>query len=132
MSKDKIALSLVEVMVSIILLTIIIATSLQIQQNNIFLLDKFKNSSLYDSYLSLVVSPSKNIRNTNIILSDKIKLNDDEIRKEFKTIKIKIKDIEQKDILLPDNDYLKTAKVTKSIYSIEAKASKSFYTFKLQ
>ncbi|MEA3384308.1 MAG: hypothetical protein U9Q20_06535 [Campylobacterota bacterium] len=128
----KKALSLVEVMVAILLLTIIITTVLQIQQNNIFFLEKFKNSSLYNSYISLVVETPKSIRNESFILSDKINLDDDDIRKEFKNIKISVKDVKEKDLELPQNDYIKNAIVTKSIYSIEGKTSKSYYTFKLQ
>ncbi len=126
------ALSLVEVMVSIVLLTIIIATVLQIQQNNIFFLDKFKTSSLYNSYISLIVESSKDLRNESFYLDKKIDLKDDDIRKEFKNIKISVKDIEGEDVELPDNDYIKTAKVIKIIYTIDDKIKKTFYTFKLQ
>ncbi len=129
----KKALSLVEVLIAIVLLTVIISVILQIQQNNIFFLEKFKNNSLYNSYISLIVTSNENkLRNENIYLSDKVNLNDDDIRKEFKEIKINIKDIEDKDIDLPKNDYIKTAKIIKSIYTIEDKSAKTFYTFKLQ
>ena len=119
-------------MVSIALLTIVITTVLQIQQNNIFFLEKFKNSSLNNSYISLLVESSSSTRNTSYYLSDKIDLKDDDIRKEFKEIKISIKDVEDKEIVIPENEYIKTAKVIKTIYSIDDKTTITFYTFKLQ
>ena len=128
----KKALSLVEVIVAIVLLTIIIATVLQIQQNNIFFLEKFKNSSLYNSYISLVVEPSNSLRDESFYLSDKVDLKDDDIRKEFKNIKISVKDTEDEEIDIPQNDYIKEAKVVKSTYLIDGQATKTFYTFKLQ
>lgn len=129
----KKALSLIEVIVSIVLLTIVISVTLQIQQNNIFYLDKFKDSKLYNSYIGLIATSNKekSNRNKSVYLSDMINFNDDDIRKEFKNIKIDIKDKDLKDMPLPKNDYIKTANIIESSYSIENKSKKIFYSFKL-
>ena len=131
----KKAISLVEVLISVALLSIVITAVFQMQQNNLFYLEKFKNTSLYSSYISLIVeqSDSSKLKNTTIYLSDKVNFDDDDIRKELKEIKIKIKDEEDIDVKLPKNDYLQTAKIIKSTYSIsDSKASKTFYKFQLQ
>ena len=128
----KKALSLIEVMVAIVLLTLIIAITLQIQQNNIFYLDKFKDTKLYNSYIGLIAtSNADEKRNKKVYLSDMISFDDDDIRKEFKEIRIEIKDKDLKDMPLPKNDYIQTANIVESTYSIDDKAKKVFYSFKL-
>jgi hypothetical protein len=131
----KKALSLVEVLISVMLLSIIITTILQIKQNNLLFLEKFKQTSINNSYISLLVTSKTNNRNRNIYLSDKIDFNDDDIRQELKSVKINIKDEELDDIILPQNDYIKTAKVVKSTYTIVSDDNlpkNIYFTFKLQ
>jgi len=119
-------------MVAIVLLTLIIAITLQIQQNNIFYLDKFKDTKLYNSYIGLIAtSNADEKRNKKVYLSDMISFDDDDIRKEFKEIRIEIKDKDLKDMPLPKNDYIQTANIVESTYSIDDKAKKVFYSFKL-
>ncbi|RLA82807.1 MAG: hypothetical protein DRG78_06165 [Epsilonproteobacteria bacterium] len=128
---NKKAISLIEVMVSIALISTVIVTILKIKDNNLFYIDKFKKISLNNGYISLVSLPSnEKIRGKTIRVSDKINLNDDDIRKELKNIKIMLQDKKIKNIELPKNAYIKDAKVIKSTYSIETEVSKVFYTFK--
>ena len=130
---NKKAISLVEVMVSIALISTVIVATLKMQDNNIFNLKKFKENSLNNGYISLVTTvPIDQKRNITIRVGDKINLDDDDIRKELKDIKVFLKDKEAKDIDLPENDYIKTAKVLNTTYSIDNKIQKTFYTFKLQ
>ena len=126
----KKAFSLIEVLVAVSLITTVIVAILQMQQNNIFFLEKFKNTSLNNAYISLVASTSKTKRNKDIILSDMVDLNDDDIRKEFKEIKIKIKDSSKKDMELPKNDYVKGSFI-ESTYSLNNIQNK-FYSFKFE
>ncbi|MEA2017724.1 MAG: hypothetical protein U9N59_04690 [Campylobacterota bacterium] len=129
----KKAISLVEVMVSVALISIIIVSILKIKDNNLFFIEKFKTTSLNNGYISLVSIPfNVNMRNEKIRLGDKINFDDDEIRRELKDIKIILEDIKIKDIELPTNDYIKTAEIIHSKYTIEKDISKIFYTFKLQ
>jgi len=132
MSQKKQAITLVEVLVSIFLIAVVITAVLKIQTNNITSIEKFKNTSLYNSYISLVCKTDKqNNRDKNIYLYDVANFDDDTIRKEFKEIKIIIKDEKDKDLLLPKNDYLKVAHIQKTTYTIENKIKKIFYTFSL-
>ena len=125
------ALSLVEVLFAIILITIVIGTMLEIKSNNIFFLEKFKNTSLYNSYISLAIQED-NKEDKNIYLDEVASFNDDEIRKKLKQIKIEIKLEDDEEMNLPDNDYVKTAKIIKTTYTVENQASKVFYRFELQ
>lgn len=129
----KKAFSLVEVLVAVSLIATVIASVLQMQQNNLFFLEKFKTSSTNNTYISLGVEKidTKELRNKNIIVGDKINLGDDDIRRELKAIKLKVKDTQLKDKELPENDYVKTIQIYESAYSLE-NMTKKFYTFKLQ
>ncbi|MEA3290247.1 MAG: hypothetical protein U9Q04_08735 [Campylobacterota bacterium] len=128
----KKSISLVEVLVSIVLLTVVIAASLQIKQNNLHNLEVFEQKSTNNSYISLSVSSSTSMRNKKVYLSDIVDFGDDDIRKELKEVKVNIKDDELEDVKLPKNDYIHTAKVFESTYTIEDKTVKKFYTFTLK
>lgn len=123
--------TLTEVLVSIALLSVVITAVLQIQQNNLNFLEKFKSSSLNDSYISFVVSNGEN-RNNDVYISDKVSFKDDDIRKELKEVKVHIKDEKDDDIALPQNDYISNMSSFKSTYTIEDGFKKTFYTFKIE
>jgi hypothetical protein len=130
---NKQAISLIEVMVSIALISTVIVTILQIKDNNLFYIEKFKTTSLNNAYISLVSIPfNEIIRDKTIRVGDKINLNNDEIRKELKGVKVIVNDINAKNIELPQNDYIKNAKITNTTYSIKNNIQNIFYTFKLQ
>jgi type II secretory pathway pseudopilin PulG len=126
----KKSFSIVEVLVAVSLIVTVITAILQMQQNNLHFLEKFKISSLNKSYISLAISSSKQLKDETIYLSDKIDMKDDDIRKELKAIKIKIKDTKLKDITVPENNYLKSIKVIKTTYSLD-NMKHNFYVFKL-
>ena len=133
----KKAISLVEVLVSIMLITTVIAAILQMKDNNLFYLDKFQNSSLNNSYLNFAVDSSsrEEKRNKSIYLNSQVDFKDDAIRKELKKIKIFIKDTVLKDISIPKNDYIDSVGITQSQYSFiqnEKTITQKFYTFKLE
>jgi hypothetical protein len=130
----KKALSLIEVLISIVLLSTVIITILQIKDNNIYFLAKFKNDTLYNSYIALTASSYTKDINKNVYLSDIADFKDDNIRKELKQIKINIKNTNSYDIKMPSNDYVQSAIVNGLIYTIKSKnkdTRKTFYTFKL-
>lgn len=129
----KKAISLVEVLVSIVLITTVIVSILQMKENNLFLLDKFKISILNNSYISFAVNVGEN-KNEKVYLSDIVDFNDDDIRKELKDIKILIQDKNLIDMKIPENDYVKSVNVIESSYILEQnnkKVNQKFYTFKL-
>ncbi|MEA3513304.1 MAG: hypothetical protein U9R37_06855 [Campylobacterota bacterium] len=127
----KKAISLVEVMVAIVLLTVVVTATLKLQQNNIFYLDKFKQSSIDNSYITTAISNSDQKRDIDITLSDIVDFKDDDIRRELKNIKINIKDEEGEDIELPENDFLQAIKVKTTTYTLKDGMKKVFYHFEL-
>jgi len=128
--QSKSGISLIEILVSIAILSVVITAVLKIQQNNLHFLEKFKVSSLSNSYISFAQKEGK-ARNQDIYLSDIVDFKDDDIRKELKEVKVHIKDEEDTGIKLPKNDYIQSAKVYKSTYNVGGN-TKIFYTFTIQ
>ena len=132
----KKALSLIEVLISIALLSTVIITILQLKDNNIYFLAKFKKDALYNNYIALIASSYKKDINKNVYLSDTVDFKDNDIRKELKQIKINIKNTNSYDIKMPPNDYIQAAIINGLTYTVKTKdkdkdIKKTFYTFKL-
>lgn len=131
----KKAFSLMEVLVAVTLLTIVIAAVLQVQQNNLFFVDKFKTSATLDEYISIAAieqNQSKELRNKNVYLDKVIDFKDDDIRRNLKNVKVSIKDKEGKEVDLSTDEYSLIMKHYESQYSIENKINKKLYTFELE
>ena len=127
----KKALSLIEVLISVILISVVIGALLTIKSNNLTLLEKSKTNDRYNTYISILAYDydSINNRNNNVFVSDKIEIKDDELKKEINSVKINIKDeiVDTKSI----EDTAFWYKVYKSKFSIEDKVTKEFLTFRI-
>lgn len=131
----KKSFSLIEVIIAIALLSVVIVTMFKIKENNLFFLDKFKQTSKYNEFISIATITNKNLnslRNTHIYLDKVVDFDDDDIRKELKNIKVYIKDKELLSINLNDDDFTLNINIIKSQYKIEDKITKDIYTFELQ
>ena len=128
----KKALSLVEVLVSIVLITLIITALLSIKDTNLSFIEKSAQKEKYRSYISLLAYDIESIknRNKNIFLSDIIGLNDDDFKQEISSIKINVKDEIQETKELENSTF--SYQINKSTYKIDEKASNSFFTIKIQ
>jgi len=131
------AISLIEVLISIILITVVIVSILQMKNNNLFFLDKFKTSSQNNSYIGLAVQDNTDDtkKNENIYLDKMVDFGDDDISIELKKYKITRKTKQLKDIEIPKNDYIKIVSVVETEYILIQEAhniKQNFYTFKLE
>ncbi len=126
--KDKIyknttnidAISLVEVLLSILLLTLVIGTVFKIKDNNLVFLEKFSQSQQFSTYVALAISSYTNkIKNENIYLDEVVDFKDDDIRRKLKLIKVIRRDSEQTKNLGLDANWEYTIKT--STYSIDSK-----------
>ncbi|MCJ8326480.1 MAG: hypothetical protein MJK08_05195 [Campylobacterales bacterium] len=130
--KLKKALSLIEVIIAISLLSFVIVTLLSLKDQNIFLINKVKGSFITNTYFSsLVLSTEiKEGENKKIYLSDVMTFSKDEDNRMLKNIKIhfKNKQYDKEEFNLP----LKKIEFTKfeNIYKYENR-TKIFYTFGL-
>ena len=130
--KYKKAISLVEVLISVMIISVVIVTILQIKQNNLNFLEKSKDISKNNAYISLIaLNNKKNSVNKNIYLSDEIKFKDDDIRRDLKKVKIKVKDEELEPIEFSSEDYSISINTKKTTLSIGEDYQKIFYRFSL-
>ena len=126
--------SLIEVLISVTLLSVIITTIFQIKENNLFFLDKFKNSSKNNEFVSLATlleNKTNKLRNENIYLDKIVDFKDDDIRKELKNIKVNVKDKDVRELDLSTDEYTLIVNIQKTTYKIENKIQKDIYTFRL-
>ncbi len=130
---NKQAISLVEVLVAVMLISVVIVSILQIKENNLYFLEKSKESTKYNAYISMIAldNDKTKLNNDNIYLSDKINFKDDEIRKVLKEIKIKRKEKELKPIEFNSEEYNLQINIKQTKLSIEDKIQKNFYRFSL-
>ncbi|MFW2579700.1 type IV pilus modification PilV family protein [Aliarcobacter butzleri] len=108
----KKAFSLMEVIISIVILSFVMITLIQIRNENIFLVSKGNQKNYIEDYIILSIDFNDDIldKNENIFLSDKYNFENDDIRKELKDIQIDIKDkkLESKNINSEFNINMKT------------------------
>lgn len=131
----KKSFSLVEVLISVALLSIVIGIMIQIKQNNIFYLDKFTNSNNQNQYLSIATLDKfqeQKLRNTHIYLNDIVDFKDDDAHKILKDIKVNIKDTKYDTTTLGDKESNLKIDIYQTKYSIEDKSSVNIYRFTIQ
>jgi len=127
----KKGLSLVEVLVAIVLLSVVIGAMLQIKSNNMFLLKRFNKNSESNSYISMTADINE-FKDQTIRLENVVKNTDDTLRREFKQHKVEVRVSQDKIIKMPPNDYIQTASIKKAKYTLDNKNSKLFYKFELE
>ena len=122
-----------EVIVSITMLSVVMISLLQVKSDNIFLIEKSDEKAKLNDYVSLIMDlEESNDKNENVFLDRVYRFDNDELRKELKPIKIKVKD-EQVDTKTIKNDTYDLNITTYSrTYSIDDKINKSIYTFKIE
>jgi K+ transporter len=131
----KKSFSLVEVMLSVALVSFVVVTVTKVQDNSHFFLNKFENSSKYNEFITLVPnkkSSLKQLENTNILLSDYLNFKDDDIRKKLKEIKVLKKEEEFDEISIDNEKFKLKVKIIKTNYKIDNEIEKNFYTFQLE
>jgi len=121
-----------EVIISIVMLSVVMLTLLQIKSDNIFLVSKSAEKSKLVEYIQLVINMSnEDKKNENVYLDSVYKFKNDEIRKEFKDIKIKVKS-DQIDSKEYNTNSVNFKIITNSnTYTIDD-IKKNIYTFKIE
>ncbi len=130
--QSKKALSLVEVLVSIMLISVIIVSILQMKENNLHFLQKGEAGANNNAYISLVsLEKTTKLDNSKIYLNNKIDFKDDDIRRKLKKIKIDKEEEMLEPIVYSLDDYSLEIKIKKSTFSIGKEVTKNFYRFQL-
>ncbi|RBQ31943.1 hypothetical protein CRU92_04020 [Arcobacter sp. FW59] len=90
----KKAFSLMEVIVSVVILSFVMITLIQIKNENIFLVSKSNDKSTIEEYILLSIDFNDTIldKNESMLIDDRYNFVNDSIKKELKDIKVDIKD----------------------------------------
>jgi hypothetical protein len=129
------AFSLMEIIVSIVILSFVMITLLQIKSENIFLISKSNEKVKVNDYILLAIDFKNKIedKNEEIDLYKNYKFENEDIRKELKDIKVTIKD-EKIDSEYINSDFnninITTFSRTFSLENTDIK--KKLYSFKIQ
>jgi len=129
----KKAFSLMEVMISVILLSVVMVSLLQLKVNNIFQTTKSQESKENLDYILISINGDEvDKRNENIYLKDKFNFSD-EVRQKIKDKKINIKDELVDTYTIENNDINLNIDIYATKYTLENSGnSKTIYSFKLQ
>jgi K+ transporter len=129
----KKSLTLVEVLISVMLISVVITAMLQIKNNNLIILKKVNDTIQNNSYVNLLAFDKiNNNQDTKIYLDEQINFKDDNIRKKLKTIKVTKKTTQEKPIILKSDDYKLTIMIYKTTLAIEDKITTNYYRFSLE
>ncbi len=132
-TKIKKAFSLVEILISVALISVVIVALIQMGQNNLFLLEKFKSISTNNDYSSLAFYgiDENQTSDKNIYLDEVVDFKDDDLRRELKEIKVVVKNEKLEDEKIDAESFAITKQITKTKLTIENQNEKDFYRFKL-
>jgi len=123
------AFTLIEVIISISLLSIVIITVLKIKENNFFNIDKFKNINSDMELLSIASVYGKNNKdNSHFYLDYLLKDTNDELDKKLKNTKIYIKNEIIDSITIDDKIII----VNETRYSIDKRVNNKIYSFNIE
>lgn len=122
-----------EVLVAITMLSVVMISLLQVKSDNIFLIQKSEEKAELNDYVSLVMNLEEaSDRNENIFLDRVYRFDNDELRKELKPIKVKIKDDKVSSKLIKNDTYDLNITTYSTTYNIDDKINKNIYTFKIE
>lgn len=122
-----------EVIIAVIMLSVVMLTLLQVKSDNIFVMKHSNEKAILKDYISLSINLKEvSNRNENIFLDKLYSFDNDDLRKELKKIKIKIKDkeLDTKTYDIEGQNFAITTYST--TYSLDDDTKKEIYSFKLE
>lgn len=131
----KDAFSLMEVIISVVILSVVMMTLLQIKSDNIFLVSKSEEKNKSNDYILMALSFNDNISNKNetISLDKKFVYENEEINNELKDKKIFIKDEKIESISIESSTNSINITNFYRNFSLEnSDTQKKIYTFKIE
>ena len=130
----KKAFSLMEVIISIVILSVVMVALLKIKSENISIVSKSEQKIKFNEYILLAIDFKDKIENKNEDISlEKYKYENDDLRKELKDIKVSIKDekIDTRTIMNGSNNINVT--IFSRTFSLEnSDIKKKLYSFKIE
>lgn len=127
----KKSFSIIETLISVLLLSVAISALLQTKQNNLFILSSIDEKSSFDGYVS-IHSVSNSTKDENINFKDYISLSDDELRKNLKNKRMNFKKELVDKIQLKENGIDLNFEIYQETYTSKNLGKKSFYRLELK
>lgn len=131
----KKAFSLMEVIVSIVILSFVMITLLQIKSENIFLISKSDEKTKVNDYILLAIDFKNNIENKNeeIDLYKNYKFENEDVKRELKDIKVTIKDEKiDSESINSDSNTINITTFSRTFSLENSDIKKKLYSFKIQ
>ncbi len=123
----KKSMTLIEVLISLVLITIVITATFSVQSKSISFFGKMKNSSKNSSLISMGVYENEQ----TTYLSELVRFKDDDIDREFKKYKLKIdEDTIKKDTQNLENVAIEIT-INQKVITLNSDIIKKYYSFKL-
>ena len=133
--KNKKAFTLMEVIISVVLLSVVMITLLQIKSENIFMVSKSDERAKINDYILMAINFNDTIldKNENINIENKYKFENEKLRAELKDIKVAIKDENLDSNTLESNhNSLNFTTYYRSFFMENSDIKKRIYTFKFE
>ena len=131
----KKAFSLMEVIISIVILSVVMITLLQIKSDNIHLVSKSDKKVKINDYILLAIDFKNEILNKNedIEIYKNLKYENEYVRNELKDIKVRIKDEKIESISI-DNGFnnINITTYSRTFTLEQSDIKKKLYSFKIQ
>jgi prepilin-type N-terminal cleavage/methylation domain-containing protein len=133
--QNKKAFTLMEVIISVVLLSVVMITLLQIKSENIFMVSKSDERAKINDYILMAIDFNDTIldKNENINIENKYKFENEKLRAELKDIKVSIKDENLDSLTLESNhNSLNFTTYYRSFFIENSDIKKKIYTFKFE
>jgi len=133
--QNKKAFTLMEVIISVVLLSVVMITLLQIKSENIFMVSKSDERAKINDYILMAINFNDTIldKNENINIENKYKFENEKLRAELKDIKVAIKDENLDSNTLESNhNSLNFTTYYRSFFMENSDIKKRIYTFKFE
>ena len=133
--QNKKAFTLMEVIISVVLLSVVMITLLQIKSENIFMVSKSDERAKINDYILMAINFNDTIldKNENINIENKYKFENEKLRAELKDIKVAIKDENLDSNTLESNhNSLNFTRYYRSFFIENSDIKKKIYTFKFE
>ncbi len=127
----KKGMGLIEVIISIVLISVVVLAVIKTQKNNLHQLDNFQRTLQYQSFISLAKQENAEDDKT-LHLDELIPFKDDRLREYYKDVKVEVSKEKESTEKISHNNINVSIDIIKTSYTIEDKTKQDFYRFEIK
>lgn len=124
-----------EVIISVMILSVVMLALLQIKTQNVFMLSKADEKAKINDYILLGIdfASTNQQENMEFYLKDRLVFENEEIRKELKDLKVEVKSNEKEEYKIKTDKDDINMNITSKTYGLgEEESKKNIYEFKIE